>query len=51
MRFSHPRLVWRMYCEALASWKAKTRLRPCSLAVKHAVSASLMIAERLGAGA
>ena len=49
MRFNHPRLVWRMYCEVLASWKAKTRLRPCSLAVKQAVSASESTAERLGA--
>jgi hypothetical protein len=37
-----------MVCEVLASWKAKTRLRPCSLAVKQALSASLITADRLG---
>ena len=47
MRFSHPRLVWRMYCEEAASWNANTRLRPCSLAEKQAESASLKMADRL----
>ena len=49
MRFSHPRLVFLIVCEPSASWNAKTRLRPCSFAVRHATSASLMIAERPGA--
>ena len=48
MRFNHPRLVCRMYCEASASWKATTRFRPCSLAAKQALSASLKMAESPG---